>query len=157
MRPDAVVATRACSVFVALAEEGWLDGPVTQAAAERYLAPLFAEGPGRPDTLVLGCTHFPLLRPVLERVVGTSVTLVDSAGTTADAVAAMLTRSHLAVRTRHAESAPPAPIRFLATDAPDRFARVAANFLPFHITPAMVELVDLQQALPAVAYGLANA
>ncbi|WP_158046670.1 glutamate racemase [Skermanella pratensis] len=146
IRGDAEVATRACSVFVALAEEGWLDGPVAEAAARRYLAPLFADPePGfGPDTLVLGCTHFPLLRPVLETVVGPGVILVDSARTTADKVALMLDRAGVASRGTHF----PAEIRLLATDAPDRFARVAANFLPFPITPAMVELVDLQQASP---------
>ncbi|UEM02260.1 glutamate racemase [Skermanella rosea] len=146
IRGDADVATQACSVFVALAEEGWLDGPVAEAAARRYLAPLFADkdAGSRPDTLVLGCTHFPLLSPVLETVVGPGVALVDSARTTADRVALMLERAGVASRSLHF----PAEIRLLATDAPDRFARVAANFLPFPITPAMVELVDLQQASP---------
>ncbi|EWY37689.1 glutamate racemase [Skermanella stibiiresistens SB22] len=139
--PEADVTTQACSVFVALAEEGWLDGPVAEAAARRYLAPLFQDAPAgsKPDTLVLGCTHFPLLSPVLEAVVGPDVALVDSARTTADVVAVMLERAGVASRSEHA----PAEIRLLATDAPDRFARVAANFLPFPITPAMVELVDL--------------
>ena len=91
---------------------------------------------------MLGCTHFPLLSPVLEAIVGPDVVLVDSAVTTAGVVAEMLTRAGVAAGNRPA----PAPIRLLATDAPDRFARVAANFLPFPITAAMVELVDLQQA-----------
>jgi glutamate racemase len=146
IRDDAEVVTQACSVFVALAEEGWLDGPVAEAAARRYLAPLFGGGGGSgggvgPDTLVLGCTHFPLLSPVLKAIVGPGVTLVDSAVTTAHVVAGMLERAGVA-----AGNGPvPASIRLLATDAPDRFARVAANFLPFPITAAMVELVDLQQ------------
>jgi glutamate racemase len=142
IRSDTDVVTQACSVFVALAEEGWLDGPVAEAAARRYLAPLFDSARPRPDTLVLGCTHFPLLSPVLEAIVGPEVVLVDSAVTTAGVVAEMLTRAGVAAGSRPA----PAPIRLLATDAPDRFARVAANFLPFPITAAMVELVDLQQA-----------
>jgi glutamate racemase len=143
IRDDAEVVTQACSVFVALAEEGWLDGPVAEAAAQRYLAPLFGDGAGiRPDTLVLGCTHFPLLSPVLKAIVGPGVTLVDSAVTTAHVVAGMLERAGVAA----GNSTVPASIRLLATDAPDRFARVAANFLPFPITAAMVELVDLQQA-----------
>jgi glutamate racemase len=127
---------------VALVEEGWLDGPVAEAAAQRYLAPLFDGARPKPDTLVLGCTHFPLLSPVLKAIVGPDVTLVDSAVTTAGVVAEMLARAGVA-----AGNGPvPAPIRLLATDAPDRFARVAANFLPFPITSSMVELVDLQQA-----------
>jgi glutamate racemase len=142
IRSDAEVVTQACSVFVALAEEGWLDGPVAEAAARRYLAPLFDGTGARPDTLVLGCTHFPLLSPVLEAIVGPDVVLVDSAITTAGVVAEMLTRAGVAAGNRPG----PAPIRLLATDAPDRFARVAGNFLPFPITSSMVELVDLQQA-----------
>ena len=70
------------------------------------------------------------------------MTLVDSAVTTAHVVAGMLERAGVAA----GNSTVPASIRLLATDAPDRFARVAANFLPFPITAAMVELVDLQQA-----------
>jgi glutamate racemase len=77
---------------------------------------------------------------VLKSIVGPDVTLVDSAVTTAKVVAEMLSRAGVAAGNV------PAPIRLLATDAPDRFARVAANFLPFPITAAMVELVDLQQA-----------
>jgi glutamate racemase len=144
IRSDAEVVTQACSVFVALAEEGWLDGPVAEAAARRYLAPLFDGARPRPDTLVLGCTHFPLLSPVLKAIVGPGVVLVDSAVTTAGVVAEMLERAGVGVATGNRSA--PAPIRLLATDAPDRFARVAANFLPFPITAAMVELVDLQQA-----------
>jgi glutamate racemase len=146
IRGDADVVTQACSVFVALAEEGWLDGPVAQAAAQRYLAPLFGGSGAGPDTLVLGCTHFPLLSPVLKGIVGPDVKLVDSAVTTAEVVAGMLERAGVAAGNGLLPGPAPASIRLLATDAPDRFARVAANFLPFPITAAMVELVDLQQA-----------
>src|SRR4051812_1191681 len=151
IRSDAEVVTQACSVFVALAEEGWLDGTVAEAAARRYLAPLFEGSGARPDTLVLGCTHFPLLSPMLKTVVGPDVVLVDSAVTTAEVVARMLTRAGVAAGSGPVPAPAPAPIRLLATDAPDRFARVAANFLPFPISAAMVELVDLQQAGPMPA------
>ena len=127
---------------MALAEEGWLDGPVAEAAARRYLAPLFDGAGVRPDTLVLGCTHFPLLSPVLEAIVGPDVTLGgqcrhDGRGRGRNAGACGVAAGN---------GPAPASIRLLATDAPDRFARVAANFLPFPITSSMVELVDLQQA-----------
>jgi glutamate racemase len=76
LRPSLHVVSRACPLFVPLVEEGWIDDPVTRAVAERYLAPLLEEGI---DTLVLGCTHYPLLRAVLQEVVGDGVLLVDSA------------------------------------------------------------------------------
>jgi glutamate racemase len=93
--PTLQVATQACPLFVPLAEEGWLEGEVPRLTAERYLGELFAALDGI-DTLVLGCTHYPLLRPVLSevatRLAGRPVTLVDSAGAmaraTRDALAA---------------------------------------------------------------------
>jgi glutamate racemase len=134
-RPDLKVAAVACPLFVALAEEGWTDGPIAEAVARRYLDldPLV-------DTVVLGCTHFPVLRGVIERVCGPGVNLVDSARTTAEAVAtALLARELLA------DARPPGTgaVRFLATDAPERFARVGGVFLGAPIHVADVELVDL--------------
>ena len=90
--PSAVVVSRACPLFVALAEEGWLDGPVVEGTVHRYLDRLFdsADVNERPDTLLLGCTHFPVLTPVLQRAVGAGVAIVDSAATTAEALARTL-------------------------------------------------------------------
>ncbi|MGE5260715.1 MAG: glutamate racemase, partial [Actinomycetota bacterium] len=82
---DAVVVQQPCQVFVALAEEGWTDSPVTLAAADRYLKSLFT-GDEAPDTLVLGCTHFPVLAASIRKSIGDGVALVDSAETTAAAV-----------------------------------------------------------------------
>ncbi len=83
-RPDAQVLAVSCQLFVALAEEGWTEDAVAQAAARRYLTPLFGERgadahAARPDTLVLGCTHFPMLRAVIRAVVGDRIAIVDSA------------------------------------------------------------------------------
>src|ERR1700691_1804874 len=78
LRPQAVVRAMACQVFVALAEEGWIDGAVARDAAQRYLVPLFSlkgEGDIASDTLVLGCTHFPLLLPIIRQSVGTAVNI----------------------------------------------------------------------------------
>jgi glutamate racemase len=83
---DIKVVQQPCQLFVALAEEGWTDSLATHAAAEHYLAPLFS-GPSAPDTLVLGCTHFPVLADAIRTIIGKDVTLVDSAETTALAVA----------------------------------------------------------------------
>jgi glutamate racemase len=93
--PQVQVTARACPLFVPLAEEGWLDDAVAEAVARRYLGELQAEAPDL-DVLVLGCTHYPLLRPLLARVArevfGRAVTLVDSAESMADAARAELAR-----------------------------------------------------------------
>jgi glutamate racemase len=138
--PTAIVTSLACQLLVALAEEGWTEGEVAQQTARRYLLPLFDSGrTDRPDTLVLGCTHFPMLRSVLSATVGAEVEIVDSAATTAQAVQERL----------HAErllrlEAPPAPLpQLLATDGAARFARIGSRFLGWSIAEADVELVDI--------------
>ena len=138
--PDAVVATRACPLFVALAEEGWTGGDVVQAVVHRYLDDLFAgAADARPDTLVLGCTHFPVLAPAIRAVLGDGVAIVDSAETTAAALVDVLDRSGL----RRDAAAAPGGIRLLATDSAERFARVGGTFLGRPIEAADVEVVDL--------------
>lgn len=136
---DAVVIQQPCQVFVALAEEGWAETRATAAAVEDYLGPLFAR-PDAPDTVVLGCTHFPVLAAAIQRHVGDGITLVDSAETTAGAVA-----DALAERNLHARDASEAQsIRFFATDSPERFARIGAIFLGHPIDEDDVTLVDLK-------------
>ncbi|MEX1367399.1 MAG: glutamate racemase [Nannocystaceae bacterium] len=138
--PEATVVSRACPLFVALAEEGWCDGPIAEAVARRYLDDL-RPPPGDPDgidCLVLGCTHFPVLRPALAAVMGPEVALVDSARTTARAVARLLDRQGLA-----ATAQAPGGVTLLATDGPERFARVGAGFLGVDLQPDAVTLVDL--------------
>jgi glutamate racemase len=135
---DAHVIQQPCQVFVALAEEGWADTLATLATAAHYLEPLF-QGPDAPDTLVLGCTHFPVLADAIRRTIGCGVALVDSAETTASAVSEALAARRLA-----ADGAGDGPaIRFFATDSPERFARVGAIFLGRAIDEGDVELVDL--------------
>ena len=136
--PAMAVAQQACPLFVPLAEEGLVEGPIAEAVAHRYLDPLLATVP-RPRALVLGCTHFPALKETIAKIAGPDVRLVDSAATTAQAVARVLEARDL--------TAPPdarPAHRFLATDAPDRFARVGEIFLGRAIDPGSVELVDLQ-------------
>jgi glutamate racemase len=138
---DAQVVQLACQVFVALAEEGWADTRATTAAVEDYLEPLFAHADA-PDTLVLGCTHFPVLAAAIQRHVGGEITLVDSAETTAGAVAEALAASAL-----HAgNGGGPQAIRFFVTDSPERFARIGAIFLGSAIEGGAVTLVDLKMA-----------
>ncbi|WP_420560688.1 glutamate racemase [Tepidicaulis sp.] len=142
LNKDAEVTQLACPLFVALAEEGWTDGEVTEGAVKRYLLPLFPDGGEVPDTLVLGCTHFPVLAPAIGQVLGDKVTLVDSAATTARAVAATLEDKGLA----HAPADEKSIVRFMATDSPERFARVGSVFFGEAIEPENVELVDLKPA-----------
>jgi glutamate racemase len=137
--PNAEVIQQPCPLFVALAEEGLTEGAIPELVAKRYLDPLLS-GAQPPDCLVLGCTHFPALAGVIARVVGPDIKLVDSAATTAAAVEKLLTQNGLA----H-DAAAAAPPRFLATDAPERFARVGEIFLGRKIAPESVEQVDLQQ------------
>jgi glutamate racemase len=136
LKPEAHVVQRACPLFVALAEEGWTQGPVPDLAAQRYLKDIF-EKPDHPDTLVLGCTHFPVLVDAITKAAGPNVTLVDSAATTAREVETTLDERNL--RRKGPKTAP----SFLGTDAPERFARVGSLFLGTTIAPDQVELVDL--------------
>lgn len=135
---DIPVVQQACPLFVALAEEGLVSGEIATLAAHRYLDPLLATVP-KPKALVLGCTHFPAMKETIAAVAGPDVKLVDSAATTAEAVAQVLKAKGLERVSREAVR----PI-FLATDAPDRFARVGEIFLGRPIDPGSVELVDLQ-------------
>jgi len=137
IRPDATVVARACSLFVALAEEGWTEGPIVEAVIRRYLDEMFAEHPDL-DTLLLGCTHFPLLTDALHAVVDRSVAIVDSAATTAAALEQDLRSRNLAVT----GLATP-PVSLMATDSPERFARVGSRFLGEVFAASQVELVDL--------------
>jgi glutamate racemase len=115
------IGSQACPLFVPLVEEGWLDHPVTRLTAQEYLQPLLA---ARIDTLVLGCTHYPLLRPLLQSVVGPDVVLVDSADNMAARAAEMLQRDGLA----RAPGTPPSH-HFFVTDVPQRFQQIGERFL----------------------------
>jgi glutamate racemase len=119
--PAARVEQLACPLFVPLVEEGWFDRPATELIADEYLAPLRRDGI---DTLVLGCTHYPLLKPLLERVMGPGVTLIDSAHETAAEVAHVLALHHLAAPHGH-----PAAHRFAVSDDEARFRRVGTRFI----------------------------
>lgn len=138
-RPGARVSTKACPLFVSMTEEGIVDGPIAEQIARHYLDPLFSDNDDPGDCLLLGCTHFPALMPMLTRLLGVGVTIIDSATTTARAVEDVLDNRRLA-STRAPDRA---RIRYLATDAPERFARVARVFVPWAIAADEVEVVDL--------------
>ncbi len=134
LRPDATVIGLPCPLFVALAEEGWTEGPIPEAVAHAYLDPIM-DGI---DTLVLGCTHFPLLAGAIAATVGPEVAIVDSAATTAQRVRAALARAGHGEATGGARE-----LRLLATDGRERFARVGSRFLGVELRPDAIELVDL--------------
>ncbi len=118
---DVPIIARACPLLVPLVEEGWLDAPATRLIAEEYLSPMLAQGV---DTLVLGCTHYPLLKPLLSEIAGEGVTLIDSAEETAAETGRVLEERRIRAngnsRPRH---------RFVASDAPEHFLRVGQRFL----------------------------
>lgn len=143
LRPDAVVHAIACPLFVALAEEGLTSGPIVEAIAHRYLDAVFG-APQAPDTLLLGCTHFPVIRQALQNVVGSGVVIVDSAQTTANALSSSLLTLGLLKGSDRGESG---CVKFMATDGRERFARVAAYFLEQHISTDSVELIDIGVAV----------
>lgn len=139
IRPDAVVMGLACTLFVPMAEEGWMDGPEVECVARRYLAGFFGPASARrPDTLLLGCTHFPLLKNALSKVIGGDVQIVDSAIATARSVSAELMRLNLLRDAGHAGKHV-----FFTTDNCERFARTGSIFLGEPFDSASLELIDL--------------
>jgi len=119
--PAIRIHSQACPLFVPLVEEGWLDHQVTRLTAEEYLRPMLEYGI---DSLVLGCTHYPLLKPLLQEVVGERVHLVDSAETMALQVAELLRDSGMANPKQSAGEH-----QFFVTDVPQRFQAVGGRFL----------------------------
>ncbi|HEY8204643.1 MAG TPA: glutamate racemase [Pyrinomonadaceae bacterium] len=138
---NAEVIERACPLFVPLAEEGWADNEITRTIAATYLADLR----GKIDTLVLGCTHYPILHDVIQETVGEDVKLIDSGEATAHEVKTLLQEKGLARLT------PPTGAlerqlcddldHFYVTDAAERFARVAERFLGAQ--PSRLEAVEV--------------
>jgi glutamate racemase len=118
--PGARVEQQPCPLFVPLVEEGWFDQPATELVAREYLAPLTGAGVG---SLVLGCTHYPLLKPLLQRVMGPEVALIDSAQETASELARLLRETGLSAGAGR-------PVhRFVVSDDPAHFRRVGARFI----------------------------
>ena len=138
---SAAVIERACPLFVPLAEEGWADAEVARTIAETYLK----DFRGRIDTLVLGCTHYPILRTVIQEAVGAQVELIDSGEATAREVRLLLIEKGLAGRPA-ATGALDRQLcddldHFYVTDAAERFARVAERFLGSK--PSRLEAVEV--------------
>lgn len=134
LRPDLEVHGQACPLFVPLVEEGWVDDEVTEKVARRYLEPLIERGV---DTLVLGCTHYPVLAPLLQSVVGPSIQVVDPAREVAELVARELGSRGLLVTPEAASSLPGDAVapaarpdhHFCVSDGGARFQRLAVRIL----------------------------
>jgi glutamate racemase len=119
--PDIRVFSQACPLFVPLVEEGWWNHPVTRLTAQEYLRPVIAE---HVDTLVLGCTHYPVIKPLLQEIAGPDILLVDSAETMADIAADLLSR----MNSGNPEQQRP-EYRFYVTDVPYHFQTIGEGLL----------------------------
>jgi glutamate racemase len=137
MDAGASVTELACELLVALAEEGWNDGSIAESIVQRYLSELDEES-RHPDSVILGCTHFPLLRETFKAVFEDGTSIVDSASTTASAAEALLNELSLAN-----DPDVDGDLTLLATDGATRFARVGGQFLGHSLTYKDIEVVDL--------------
>ncbi|MFN2452683.1 MAG: glutamate racemase [Pyrinomonadaceae bacterium] len=142
---DIRVIERACPLFVSLAEEGWADHDVAREVAAEYLRDVVAVDV---DTLVLGCTHYPILRSVIQETMGAGVRLIDSGEAAAHDVAALLYSEKISAHVASVERGSEKPRRlcddldhFYVTDAAERFSRVAERFLGS--APKVLEAVEV--------------
>lgn len=127
----------ACELLVSLAEEGWTDGEIATAIVRRYLDELDGRA-GTHDCVILGCTHFPIIRDAIAAAFGADTAIVDSASTTAAAASEMLENQDLT-----SDQSGSGSLRLLATDGATRFARVGGWFLGEDLSPGDIEIVDL--------------
>ena len=133
---------KACPLFVPLVEEGWTEHPVTEQVARIYLEEAFSGDSAQADVLVLGCTHYPLIKPLLQRLVRPEVSIVDSADSTALAVADRLQIAPLHARTEPERRIKPR-LKFFATDSAVKFKSMGSRFLGHRVED--VVHVDLKE------------
>ncbi len=133
LNPKIRASARPCPLLVPLIEEGWLESEITDEVLMQYLKPLVANGI---DTLVLGCTHYPLLRPAISRLLGDKVTLVDSAENCAKAVKELLVRENL-----QAPEGNEGSLQVALTDPPDAFLEIAHRALQLEIGEVQLRLL----------------
>ena len=129
IKPDMRVSSQACQMMVSLAEEGWADTKIAEDTVRKYITGMFESD--APDTLILGCTHFPVFEKVLREILGKDVTLINSGKAAADEISFEVNEGGNA------------SCRFLATDDPARFAENAAKFFSRKISENDVELIDI--------------
>jgi glutamate racemase len=134
---------KACPLLVPLVEEGWVEHPVTEQIARIYLDEAFADGFREADALVLGCTHYPLLKALLHRVAPSHVSIVDSAESTARAVVRHLQKLLPPTEAIQEERRALPRLKFFATDSVEKFRRLGPRFLGHPIED--VQHVDLKE------------
>jgi glutamate racemase len=130
---------KACPLFVPLVEEGWVEHPVTEQVAHIYMDEVFRDGAREADVLVLGCTHYPLIRPLLRRVVPAQVEIVDSAESTAAKVVQLIGT----LPGEKADARKTGTLRCFATDSVEKFRRLGEKFLGASLES--IELVDIEK------------
>jgi glutamate racemase len=135
------VREKACPLFVPLVEEGWVEHPVTEQVARIYLSEAFSDDARDADVLVLGCTHYPLIKPLLRRVAPEHVAIVDSAESTAQAVARQLQIEPLPSAKSERRGVP--KLKFFATDSAEKFRKMGTRFLGLPVED--VAHVDLKE------------
>lgn len=138
LSPSAKVFSIACPLFVNLVEENWIEENETYSIAETYLSPLKEMNI---DTLILGCTHYPLLKSVIQKIMGDKVYLIDSAGATALALKKILAETNIM---RSQESGNP---EFYVTDEPERFQNAGAKFLGKTIQKVEKAVLDIEERI----------
>jgi glutamate racemase len=141
---EVAVREKACPLFVPLVEEGWVEHPVTEQVAKIYLSEAFSEDARDADVLVLGCTHYPLIKPLLRRVAPEHVAIVDSAESTAQEVARHLQIASLpsSAQTKSGRRGVP-ELKFFATDSAEKFRKMGTRFLGLPVED--VVHVDLKE------------
>jgi glutamate racemase len=137
------VREKACPLFVPLVEEGWVDHPVTEQVARIYLSEAFSDGAFEADVLLLGCTHYPLIKTLLRRVAPAHIEIVDSAESTADEVTRRLAVNSDGGRHSSRESKPDPSLKFFATDSAEKFMIMGSRFLGLPVEN--VKHVDLKE------------
>jgi glutamate racemase len=143
---EVAVREKACPLFVPLVEEGWVEHPVTEQVAKIYLSEAFSEDARDADVLVLGCTHYPLIKPLLRRMAPEHVAIVDSAESTARAVARQLGRAPEIEKLQAAAGSERRDIpelKFFATDSAEKFRKMGTRFLGLPVED--VRHVDLKE------------
>jgi glutamate racemase len=135
VRPDCKISPMACQMLVALAEEGWVEGDIPRSVIHRYLDPIFNQAQP-PDTLILGCTHFPVFTALLKNILGPDITLINSGES-----ASMTLSDYLEEKPNRAVLG---STRFLVTDDPSRFAENALKFYDTSLKAEDITLIDIK-------------
>ena len=130
--PEIKVYTQPCPLFVPLAEEGWTEGEIAELTAKEYLLPLKNSGI---DVLILGCTHYPLLKPLIKTIMGNEIALIDSAEETAAEIEWTIKENHISNTNSRSPNR-----KFFLTDVSDSFTKIAGNFLGGEIHVKQVDI-----------------